>query len=243
MNKKFICTFDYGNTKEKGALFQNNEIETEFVLKEFSDIVQKYNLNIKNCQIVECSVKSHQRLKTNIPSFNVKDYFKSGKFLEMKVNYSETLGMDRLVQAFFLHSTTKGSKVIIDTGTFTTIDFVNDDGFVGGYILPGFEVLRKTYQSGDLLKGHNHMEFIDLEKIPTKTQDAINNGLHLSFMTPIIHLLTLHDVDTIYITGGNAQYIDESFKENALLKDKKLVIKDQLIHESLKYISERVSLS
>jgi pantothenate kinase type III len=243
MNKKYVCTFDYGNTKEKGALYLNDEFKTHFVIKDFSDIVQKYNLNVKNCQIIECSVKSTQRVKTNIPSHNVKEFFKNSKFFEMPVHYSETLGMDRLVQAYYLYHLDSSSQAIIDAGTFTTIDFTSSDGFLGGYILPGFEVLRKTYQAGDLLKSHDIMEKNKTETIPQTSPDAIGRGFYLSFTTPIKEILKKHEIKKVFLTGGNSSYVLEELKNDKDLSQLELITKENLIHESLKFISSRMILS
>lgn len=242
MNKKYICTFDYGNTKEKGALYLNDEMQTNFIIKDFSEIVQKYNLNIKNCQIIECSVKNTKRVKTNIPSQNVKEFFKRSKFFDMKVNYAETLGMDRLVQAYYLYSLNKEPQLIIDAGTFTTIDLVSSEGFDGGYILPGFEVLRKTYQAGDLLKAHDIKEDPEGD-IPHNTPDAITQGLLFSFITPIKSIIEKKKLKKIIITGGNSEFIKKHILADDKFKDYDLEIKDQLIHESLIYIAKRMTLS
>lgn len=240
MNKKYICTFDYGNTKEKGALFHQEQLLKEFSIKEFSQIVQEFNLNIKNSLIIECSVKSTTRLKSNIPTINVKDLFKNKKFLEMNVDYAETLGMDRLVQAFYHFKTQTSNAAIIDSGTFTTIDFVNDKGFQGGYILPGLEALKKAYQKGDLLKGHN-ITYTEIESsIPKETDGAMKTGLHFSFIAPIINILTSINTEEIILTGGNTEYIKSVIENHKELKKRKLVIDNQLIHKSLKLVSEKV---
>ena len=240
MNKKFICTFDYGNTKEKGALFQDEKILKEFSLKDFSGIVQEFNLNVKNSVIIECSVKSHTRLKSNIPTVNVKEFFKNKKFLEMKVNYTETLGMDRLVQAFYHFQVTNTDAAIIDSGTFTTLDFVNKDGFRGGYILPGLEALKKTFQQGDLLKNHN-ITYAEIDsELPKETDAAMKMGLHFSFIAPIIDILLKQPTDEILLTGGNTEYLKSVIESHPELKKRKLIIDDQLIHKSLKLISDKV---
>ena len=240
MNKKYICTFDYGNTKEKGAVFHQEKLLKEFSLKEFSQIVQEFNLNVKNTVIIECSVKSHTRLKTNIPTINVKELFKNKKFLEMKVDYAETLGMDRLVQAFYHYQNEQTNAAIIDSGTFTTIDFVDENGFKGGFILPGLEALKKNYQKGDLLKSHDISYTTIEEDLPKETDSAMKNGLHFSFISPIIDILKSFNTSEIILTGGNTEYIKSAIENNSSLKERKLIIDNQLIHKSLKLISERV---
>jgi pantothenate kinase type III len=242
MNKKYVCTFDYGNTKEKGALYLNDEMQTHFVIKDFSQVVQKYNLNIKNCQIIECSVKSSNRVKTNIPSQNVKEFFKGSKFFDMKVNYTETLGMDRLVQAYYLYSQDHTPKIVIDAGTFTTLDLISENGFDGGYILPGFEILKKTYQAGDLLKPHDIHEDL-FEDIPHNTPDAISQGLFFSFITPIKNIIQNSALKKVILTGGNAEYIKNTLEQDPNFKNFELIVKEELIHESLMYIAKRMTLS
>lgn len=241
MNKKFVCTFDYGNTKEKGALFQSEELVKEFSLKEFSKIIVEFNLNMKNCTIIECSVKNNLRIKTNIPTVNVKELFKSKKFLEMNVDYSETLGMDRLVQAYYHFNEHKSKAAIIDSGTFTTVDYVDEEGFKGGFILPGLEVLKKTFQKGDLLKPHD-ISYTDINlNLPKETDCAIKSGLHYSFISPILNILKNYQVDQIVLTGGNTDYIKSSIENDNELSKNKLMTDNLLIHRSLKLISQKVS--
>lgn len=241
MNKKYVCTFDYGNTKEKGALFHNEEILKEFALKDFSKVVVDHNLNMKNCGIIECSVKNNMRIKTNIPTMNVKELFKSKKFLDMDVDYAETLGMDRLVQAYYHYNEKHSNAAIIDSGTFTTVDFVDESGFKGGFILPGLEVIKKTYQKGDLLKSHD-ISYTEMNpELPKETDSAIRFGLHYSFIAPILSILKRFQAQEIILTGGNTDYIKGSIEHDEELSQKNLVSDNLLIHRSLKLISQKVN--
>jgi len=58
--------------------------------------------------------------------------------METKYKNPKELGADRLIDAYAAYEKIKGAVVIVDFGTATTVDAVDDDGvFRGGMIFPG----------------------------------------------------------------------------------------------------------
>jgi pantothenate kinase type III len=65
----------------------------------------------------------------------------------LKINLSEpqNIGADRLVNALAAYQKVQGSCLVIDSGTATTICYVDATGtYQGGIILPGFEISSKA---------------------------------------------------------------------------------------------------
>lgn len=101
--------------------------------------------------------------------------------MELDVEQPEQVGVDRVLAAYAAYSVVEDAVIVADFGTAVTIDIVDDKGvFLGGAILPGFEM------SADALNRHTAaLPKIDEVKIPEKpfgrnTVEAINNGLYYS---------------------------------------------------------------
>lgn len=63
----------------------------------------------------------------------------------IRIRRPEQVGADRLVAAIGAHQLYKGAKLVIDSGTATTIDVVGPDGgFEGGIISPGINLSMRA---------------------------------------------------------------------------------------------------
>lgn len=63
----------------------------------------------------------------------------------IRIRRPEQVGADRLVAAIGAHQLYKGSKLVIDSGTATTLDVVGPDGgFEGGIISPGINLSMRA---------------------------------------------------------------------------------------------------
>ena len=91
----------------------------------------------------------------------------------MPVHYQKSLGEDRLALAYYAYKTLQSPTMIIDGGTFLTIDFVNSDGFLGGYIAPIDTALK--YSNYLMKRGYEDNSF------------SLNN---VSLLVVILHDLT-----------------------------------------------------
>lgn len=135
----------------------------------------------------------------------------------------EQHGADRWAAVVAAHELFSASPVcVIGAGTATTFDFVNEKGVhLGGYILPSYVTMHRALlgdtanvitnlsanSSADL-----NMPFIDNEKIPDNTNDAVNDGLHKLLQAGVREFCSsakqvLGESVKIIITGGFAQTI------------------------------------
>lgn len=87
----------------------------------------------------------------------------------------EKLGVDRWCALIGARSLTTASCLVVMLGTASTIDFLSDEGcFMGGLILPGMEVMRRSLAQGTAnlpLAEGVHRDF------PRSTSDAIVSGI------------------------------------------------------------------
>ena len=224
----FILSLDLGNTHEKACLF-NNELKSleVFSLKELKLIIQKYQLSKLNTRAGVCSVKSQFDF-SQIPfnCFVVGDYFEQSSqgnfFLKMPVNYGTTLGLDRLIQSWYLYQISKNKKLIIDTGTFTTADFIDEDGLQGGFILPGLGTILKSYSQGENLTRFQVKEDLLFNKnfnslastYPHSTQEAIEAGALITFVAPILQIIQENPGYDLTVTGGNGELLTKYLQRN-----------------------------
>lgn len=240
---KFILTVDIGNSKTKCCLFtRDGEILVSFPIENLEKILKNYNLNSQNSMIYYSRVKKEN---VNFPftAIDVSSFFKENKFLDMPVHYNETLGIDRLVCAYFAYQQDNKAKFIIDTGSFTTVDQVDIKGFNGGYILPGLKLLSESYSQGEQLNSPDMTPPHELEQLlgtfPQNTKVAIHHGAFLSFLAPIREVLRTHSLKTILITGGNGEILLKYLKNWEFCQDASIQFDPYLVHKGLFEIAKR----
>jgi len=119
----------------------------------------------------------------------------------------ETLGSDRWAALVAIRHRYSQPASIIDCGTATTIDFLNDNRFYGGVILPGLELLRSSLVSNTARLRLNGPETIS--SIATSTSAGIQSGTLLGLAGAIEHIVKRQHQETgivpkVYLTGGGA---------------------------------------
>jgi type III pantothenate kinase len=126
-----------------------------------------------------------------------------------------TLGSDRflaMIAAKQLHP--NQSLIVVDCGTATTIDYVDNNGIhVGGMIVPGMSTLAIALQQTTQIKLPNGFKpNIPKLTLGRNTADAIVQGVYwqtVDFVDSEIHKLVQRDVKNTHclLTGGNAALI------------------------------------
>ena len=161
------------------------------------------------------------KIKDTLYYINVNDRVRMPevcKNLEKLLNFKRTykgLGVDR---AFACYSINTG--IVIDSGSATTIDLMNNGTHLGGVILPGIESYLQAYASiSPRLKCHLNTQ-LDLDTLPQRTIDAISYGVLKSVIDIVNNLSCGRD---IYITGSNGaffqRYLPNSIYNKNLIFD------------------------
>lgn len=200
-----IITIDNGNTNPHVGIFENNQLLKVIPLIEFSKNSSDF--------ILISSVGEKISLSPNI---NLIHYYNKNNFFNMPVNYSMTLGIDRLLTSYFVFKNNfkldKSDKIlIIDAGTFITIDLVSIQGFEGGYIFPGIKKFLNIYQSGAQLPNLDLNHFLNeknnIPSTPNNTNDAIIGATHFFIESILENILRIIKPNKIIITGGTGELI------------------------------------
>jgi pantothenate kinase type III len=203
-----ILTIDIGNTNQTYFLTKFNEEILQGDLENLNSDLQANQIKVSEISTFVSSVKDPKLAKINIPNTIVRDFHKDSQFLEMPVHYTNTIGDDRLISAYYFYKTSPERKLIIDSGSFTTIDLVDKAGFHGGFILPGWDKIKTSYIQGENLAPPTLTSTTSkIFNIPHNTIDAISQGALISFLAPIKAAIASISPDKIFISGGNHKII------------------------------------
>ncbi len=213
MSNAFV-TIDLGSSQASFCLF-SNQIG-----------IEKRTLNsnewekVKGLTGILSSVRSEKTLLDKHPYLNddnifrIGSYFRENNFLDMPVNYQQTLGQDRLACAYWAwkNESLKPGKAayIIDAGTFLTIDRVSEKGFEGGFIFPGIQILLNSYKVAENLPLLNDISWnANPKELPSSTKKAMMNAIEVMYLTSLSKII--QEPCSIYLTGGEAQTFAKLF--------------------------------
>ena len=242
-----LLTIDVGNSRIKVAVFEYNKqmelviFNSKEALKNFQNIFKKYS-NLQ--KIILSSVGKLDE--------NVLNYIKSQFPTEIITHQSKfpfqnlyatphTLGIDRMVLAAGATlQFPNQNRLIIDSGTCITYDYVNSNNeYLGGAISPGVYLRYKSL--------HDYTEKLPLlEKKDTATLigNSTENSIHSGIIKGVCfeiegfiaqYLLKNQDL-TIILTGGDAEFLAKRLKNtifansNFLLESLNLL--SQYIHQN-----------
>jgi type III pantothenate kinase len=235
-----LITLDFGNTHHHAGLFQKDQNHWQHIktvpFSELALFLPQLGMDADNSSIVLAEVKAREEelfeyLKQGFLLTRVKDYWRGTKFAGMPVDYAQTLGEDRLISAFYLFKQSKTPTLLIDAGTFVTMDLISEAGFQGGYIIPSQQTYFETFKKGEQLKDVALQSYSGQE-LPHQTQDAMS-GSYLAFVALAKSLIEKHSVLRVVVTGGNSSWWLEQLEHcgtGIIVKAEK-----DLIHSALHY--------
>jgi len=148
---KTIC-FDFGNTRLKAAVFENDVFTGEIVLPGYDIAAIEELLKIHQPQkTILSSVIDHNAAIENLlaakSKFHKVSHLTRANFTT-PVGKPETIGADRLaLSAAAVHFYPGKNNLIISLGSCITYNFINQyHQFIGGSISPGMEMRFKAMQ-------------------------------------------------------------------------------------------------
>lgn len=234
-----LITLDFGNTHATAgilSLAKDFTLIKKVPLAELKLYLSQLGLSAHNAQIVLSDVKPREEeLKPFIEEgfllTRVKDYWRGKKFHGMNVDYAESLGEDRLISAFFAYKKFKTNVLIIDAGTFVTMDVVTPEGFRGGYIIPGTETYFSTYQRGENLRRYELFTKTSAD-LPHDSESAMALS-YSAFAALARKLISEQQIQKVLITGGASSVWEGLLRD---LKPSPVVeTHPDLIHSALHY--------
>jgi type III pantothenate kinase len=229
-----ILAIDVGNTRIKGAVFEDANLVETFVFLKTQLQVSIENILNKHKKVSNIVVASVSDLdKQTFLDFEelVKIHFVSHNDPFPFINRYETpktLGIDRLVLATGATLRfPKQNRLVIDAGTCVTYDFIDENNnYLGGAISPG---LRLRYESL-----HNYtakLPLLTLENpehlIGKSTSESIHsgvvNGLIFEIDSFIADYKALYSNFIIILTGGDTEFLAKRLKNTIFANSNFLV--------------------
>lgn len=135
-------------------------------------------------------------------------------YIDIPTSY-KGLGIDRKATC---KAITHG--VIVDAGSAITVDIMEDNMHIGGYILPGIASYQEFYrQISSALDVHLDLS-VNLYSPPQNTKEAVSFGILKSILLMVKHT---SQTKKIYFTGGDGKFFAKFF-ENSIF-DNTLVFK------------------
>jgi type III pantothenate kinase len=218
-----ILTIDIGNTRIKGAVFENDMLLEYFIFikseykKNIENILKKYekltHLVISSVGNLEKDAFLDFNNRLNVHFISHKDVF---PFVN-KYATPQTLGIDRMVLAAGATlQFPNQNRLVIDAGTCVTYDFIDEtDTYHGGAIAPG---LRLRYES--LHNFTAKLPLLTLENpdylIGKSTAESIHSGVVNGFVYEIDGFIdeykALYSNFIIILTGGDTDFLAKRLK-------------------------------
>lgn len=171
---------DIGNTRIKSVL-ANQSTDLDDV--QFSHHVEELRASIEKSKQVLISSVGHQTQVTKLVAL-CQQLNTSCKVIQTKANilgvtcaYSnyQTLGVDRWLAILAAHEMTTLPLAVIDLGTANTCDVIAENQHLGGWIAPGFSLMRESLLSNTqkVFADSAYPEKLDLGK---STPDCVSYG-------------------------------------------------------------------
>ncbi len=254
MTTQKTLLIDAGNSYLKWTLLSNGEIsklnslvypeETNsnflqaFLKKEALDCNEVFIVSVKKNEFIQAIQKAAQSLDLKV---NVIKSSRKLADITNAYNDPETLGTDRLVAMVGAYSLLRSKTpcIVVDSGTATTIDAIDNNGnHLGGIIFPGYELSEKSLlRNTDLLPQLNDKSKTTLSSIFAKdTSQAISSGCLLSNSAAIegicsameeemkSHLILNDTSIPRFICGGGASKLLPFLKNDGYTHEEKLLM-------------------
>ena len=208
MNINNFFVIDVGNTDIVAAIIKNFKI---FKIKRFKtiDIKKKIFLLFKKFKEIKKILRTQKKIKCIISSvvpeinYNLKKtcvfFLKENPHfvsfnktkLNIKINLTNKnqVGADRIVNTVAVKLLYKAPTLVIDFGTATTFDVINNSGnYVGGLITPGINLSLQN-----LFSKTSKLPLVKFKKINSiigkNTKNAIQNGLYWGYIGLVTYII------------------------------------------------------
>lgn len=210
---------DMGNSFVKWRLLDDNKVlQDRGMLDTSSNVVVFFAESWFYSQITELlvsSVVSSELLKAvcslfarQLPSSKIYKARSSKIMCGVEFIYEDAarLGVDRCLAMTAAYNLKRQGVLVIDCGSAITVDIVLPAGkHVGGYIFPGFNLLKRTLLKGTsnvIVNNDVHQSF----DLGVNTEECVDNGAHMmirSTLNAVVKLAEEYGVYDIMLTGGD----------------------------------------
>lgn len=204
---------DIGNTTYH---FKTKNKDFKILVKDNIKKIKELNKKDK-IYFISVNEKAAKKLLKYYPNaFNLEN------ILKFQTKY-KGMGIDRKVVCKRIDN-----GIIIDAGSAITVDIMKNKKHKGGYILPGLKFYSEIYPQISKKLQFDFKNDINLDKIPLKTNIAINYAMFDSIVQSIKKQYLNFDLP-LYFTGGDGEIIMKYFKNIPKKYDKDLIFKGMLM--------------
>ncbi len=216
-----IC-FDFGNTRLKAAIFENDHFKEEILLANddvslIEELLNKYN---PGKSILSSVINHNEAIESLLASKTLFHKLSSKTKLNFTTAASkpETIGADRLALiAAAVHFFPQKNNLVIALGSCITYNFVNQyHQFLGGSISPGMDMrFRSMHEHTAKLPLVNASWNLPLIGYDTKTN--LQTGVILGMSSEIKGFIEKYEEKygnfNVVLTGGNMAHFASQFKK------------------------------
>lgn len=222
-----LLTIDIGNTNTSVGVYRGDELIANWRTETkksstsdelailFRDFFELSNLNFKNIKGTAISnvvpSLNHAIESMSKKYFNLEPLFVNFTNAGIKINYPNPaeIGADRLANAVAAYEKSKSATIVVDFGTATTFDYIDQTGaYCGGSIAPGIAISNEA-----LYRWTSKLPRVDIAKtkdtVGKTTTEAIQSGVFHGYTGLVMHLIgkMKKEVETnpkVLATGGLA---------------------------------------
>ena len=243
----YLMAIDSGNTHvkwglhdgsdwlEQGALAQDESIL--LLAQEWKRLPRPHDIIISNVS----STETKKKLSKLLSFWKVEPKWITSLSYQCGVrNYyadPSLLGSDRWAALIAAWNWQQKGCLVVDVGTAMTVDVLSDTGeFLGGIIVPGFELMKRALTTNITTLQNQEGEFSDF---PNNTANAIHSGTVHALVGTVKRMselfsITLGHIPKCIISGGASQQLMSELNMDAS-------VVDNLVLEGLILIAEENS--
>jgi len=229
---KTLC-FDFGNTRLKAALFEEDVFVEEIILPDDSEHTIKALLNkyLPQKTILSSVIKHNEAIEKILTERTV--FHKLSHLTKLKfttpVGKPETIGADRLaLVAAAVHFFPGKNNLVIALGSCITYNFINQaHQFLGGAISPGMEMRFKSMNDYTALLPLVKKDW-NFPVIGYDTKTNLQSGVIAGISYEITGFIEFYEKSygnfNVVLTGGDAGYFARQLK-NKIFADLNFLFK------------------
>ncbi len=232
-----LC-FDFGNTRLKVAVFENDNFKTELYLQDDSNnsieqLLKKYH---PEKSILSSVINHNEAIESLLSSQTIfhKLSYQTKLNFNTPASKPETIGADRLaLVAAAVHFFPVKNNLVISLGSGITYNFVNQyNQFLGGSISPGMDMrFRSMHEftaklplvSADMMDNGWNFPLIGYDT-KTNLQSGVISGISAEIDGIIDKYACKYGNFNVVLTGGNSTYFASQLK-NKIFADSYFLFK------------------
>lgn len=225
-----LLTVDRGNTAAKICVFDNYDclesvISDSLSIESVVPLLERHSVDgAAYCCVGRNDVRFIESLRLMLEAPLL--LLTHSVELPFKVDYTASLGLDRIAAAAGALALYRRPTLIADAGTALTLDLVADNGFRGGNISPGMVLRFKALNdfTNDLpLVGYDGTSRLLGHDTESAIRAGVVNGIVAEISSTFAALKTEYPDLLLVLSGGDADILARNINETEMVVDHDIV--------------------